>query len=343
MDPEREILMSMDRSVLLALAAVFVGACGGGGGGDSSSGSNNPPPPPVSSGSITVDNGDDVARSVVTSAEFVKDFGLPAVAGPVPTPTGVDTQPANARSQFAQVIGNDMRRGITGMRTIAAEPEVFPCTLGGNIEVTATVATEGALTAGDIVSIVYNSCAETTGTTDGAVDMTVTDSTGEITAPPFSVGLDIVMTGVTLVQDTSTVSADGTFSAVLAAETTEDLSLDLSGPALTTDVRGDGTSLQDFAINESDDLAAGTYTRGYSGTVASDSLGSFDFDTPTSFSGTGGAAPTAGELVITADDGSTAHVTAVDGTNVTIAVDTDGDGADDDVIDTTWEDLTSGT
>lgn len=329
--------MSMDRSVLLALAAVFVGACGGGGGGGSSSGGNNPPP--TSTGTITTDNGDEVARSVVTSAEFVKDFGLPAVAGPVPTPTGAD---GNSRSQFANVIGGGIRRGITTMRTIEAEPEVFPCTLGGDIEVTATVATEGQLTAGDTVSIVYDNCAETTGTTAGAVDMTVSDG-GDVTVPPYSVGLDIVMTGVTLTQDDSTVSADGTFSATLSAQTSNDLSLDLAGPTLTTSVAGDALTLGDFAISEADDLTNGTFARGYTGTITSDTLGAFSFETPTQFTGTGGSAPTAGELVITADDGSTARVTAVDGTNVTVAIDTDGDGTDEDVLDTTWEDLVSGT
>jgi hypothetical protein len=332
--------MSMDRSVLLAIAAVFVGACGGGGGGDSSSGGNNPPPPPTS-GEITVDNGDDVARSVVTSAEFVKDFGLPSVAGPVPTPTGVDSQP---RSQLAEVIGRGLRRGITAMRTIAEESqETINCTLGGNIEVTANITTDGELTPGDTVSIVYNACAETTGTTEGAVDMTVTDSTGEITIPPFSVGLDVVMTGVSLAQDDSTVSADGAFSAVLSAETEEDLSIDLSGAELATAVGGDGITLQDFSINESFDLSAGTNSRAYTGTMASDALGTFDFDTSATFTGPSGEAPDAGELLIQADDGSTARVTAVEGGNATVGVDTDGDGTDDDVIDTTWADLESGT
>ena len=332
--------MSMDRSALLALAAVLVGACGGGGGGDDNSGGNNPPPPPPASGAITSDNADEVAGAIVTSTQFIRNFGLPDVAGPF-IPAGVaNMQPAGSMSQIADAINGGIRRGIANMREIQVETEdTIPCTLGGQIVVTANVANEGALTVGDVVSVVFESCTEVAGTTDGSVDLTVTEVTGDVTAPPFSAGLDVNISGVTLVQDATTVSADGLLSAVIEAPSDAELSLTLNGTDLATEVEGDTAVLEAFDIAEVDDLNTGAYTLDYSGSIDAETLGAFDFETTTTFTGNGGQHPSAGELMIHGDDDTSARVTAIDNVNVQLSIDTDGDGTEDDVIDTTWDAL----
>src|SRR4029453_3164691 len=189
---------------------------GGGGGGDDSGGSgNNPPPPPATGDAITSANGQQISRGVVTSTLFGQDLGLPDVAGPF-IPTAIVGRPAAAKAPLSRAIGDAVRRGITSARAIETTSEdTIQCTLGGAITITTNIANEGTLTEGDVVSLGFGECTEEDGTLDGAVDLTMVSVTGDVANPPFTVGMDISIDQVSLVQGDSLVSADGGLDATL--------------------------------------------------------------------------------------------------------------------------------
>jgi hypothetical protein len=333
--------MRMHRTALLILAATLQTACGGGGGGDSGGSGNNPPPPPPTGDTITSTNGQEISHGVVTSTLFVKDLGLPDVAGPF-IPTAIVGRPAAAKAPLSRAIGDAVRRGITSARAIETTSEdTINCSLGGAITITTNIANEGTLTEGDVISLVFDACTEEDGTLDGAVDLTMTSVTGDIANPPFSVGMDISIDQVSLVQGDSFVSADGGLGATLSSETPQDLGLLLSGTSLTTVVDSDTITLSDFIIDEIDDLDTGQYTLTLEGTFDSEALGTYDFATTTNFVGASGDFPSEGELVITGAEDTSAHVIALDNVSVVIELDTDGDGEADESIDTTWSDVGS--
>jgi hypothetical protein len=339
----------MSRSVLLALAATLVAGCGGGGGGDNSS---NPPPPPASGDAITSGNGLAVATDVVTSTQFVKDLGLPNVAGPF-VPTQVTMRPESANSILALGIGDAVRRGVQAMsnpesrQQIAACEDDDPtctavqCTKGGDITITANLADETTLTAGDVVTVFFDSCAEASGTLDGGVDLTVTNVDGDPNAPPFSADLDVAIDSVSLAQADSMVSANGTIGATISSESAGSLEFLLSGSELATVLDSETITLRDFTIDETDDLDAGQYTLNVAGTMESDVQGTYDFETPTTLAGEGGQFPSAGEILVHGADDTSARITALDNTNVRLELDTDGDGEADESTDTTWDALTT--
>ena len=332
--------MRMHRTGLLILAATLQTACGGGGGGDDGSGNNPPPPPPPATGdAITSANGQQISSGVVTSTLFLKDLGLPDVAGPF-IPTAIVGRPAAAKAPLSRAIGDAVRRGITSARAIETISEdTITCSLGGTILITTNLADESTLTEGDVISLVFDACTEDDGTLDGAVDLTITSVTGDVTNPPFSVGIDISIDQVSLVQGDSLVSADGVLNATLSSETSQELGLLLSGTSLTTVVDSETITLSDFTIDEVDDLDTGQYTLTTEGTFDSDALGTYDFATTTIFIGATADFPSEGELVISGAEDTSAHVIALDNVNVRIELDTDGDGSADESMDTTWNDV----
>ena len=96
-----------------------------------------------------------------------------------------------------------------------------------------------------------------------------------------------------------------------------------------------------FACVGSSGWGSSTVTRSSAGALTSAALdGSFNYESiiPDSFlfdtdPNTG---PFSGELLVTASDGSTLRIVAVDDTNVRLEIDYDGDSIADTEINTTW-------
>jgi hypothetical protein len=325
--------------MLLALAATVLAGCGGGGGGDDggNNGGNNPPPP-ANSGSITAANGQQIASVAVSSTLFVQDLGLPDVAGPF-IPTAQAAGPVSIAA-LGPAMDNAFRRIANDMREVDAITEdTITCSLGGQILMTGNFEDETTLTVGDTLTLFFDACAENDGTLEGLVDMIVTEVTGDPNAAPFTVGLDVTLDGVTLTDEDSVQSADGTLGATLSAETDHDQGTLLVGTEIATAVGADTMVLRDFSIEDSNDFDQGSYTLALSGTMEDATLGDFPFETETTFVGSGGQFPHEGTLLIQGSNDTTLRVIALDAENVRIEIDENGDGTEDETVDTTWDEL----
>lgn len=111
---------------------------------------------------------------------------------------------------------------------------------------------------------------------------------------------------------------------------------------MRTDSNAGTESLFDYDTSQTVDAGVfpSPYTLASSGTLDSSDLGgAVDFSTPVSFEGFDNNFPSAGSLLVEGDGGTSARLTALDEVNVRIELDTDGDGAVDETIDTTWQAL----
>jgi len=142
----------------------------------------------------------------------------------------------------------------------------------------------------------------------------------------------------------------GFVSMLLNGDVTHDLS-STDGVALTSVISG--SSLSAFAqvavIGWSGTLSNYTLTReydmeseGYSVTIdatydSSRLGGAVDFETTVAFTGTGEGAPSAGTMIVTGAEDATITLLVLDGENVQLLLDVDGDGDTDATINTDWD------
>jgi hypothetical protein len=325
--------MKIERYGMGLAALMLVGCGGGGGGGDDNSNPPPPPPPADTLTAITPDNGQAVAGAAVAATQFAQELGLTSLGGSLLfVPQSAVTPPADADDAMRMAV-------LTLAQPQDTIEDTFLCSLGGQILITAEVAAEGTFTAGDAVTAFFDNCEEASATTDGAVDALVNGLTGDIAAPPFQLDLNVALTELTITTGETSAISEGAIAATLSSETPDDLTILLAGDSLATTVDGVATTVSDFAITLTDNVVTGDYTVDANGTLNDDDLGAFEFSHATPFAGVGSEFPSAGALVVTGEDDTTATLTALDNTNVRIELDTDGDGAVDETLDTTWAEL----
>jgi hypothetical protein len=98
--------------------------------------------------------------------------------------------------------------------------------------------------------------------------------------------------------------------------------------------------LEGLRAEETLDEATGDYARGFSGTVSSSAMGgAVEMEVAVPFAGNGDGPPAAGECVLRGAGGSAVRVVAIGGPGVRVFIDVDGDGAPENTVDTTWNDL----
>jgi len=146
----------------------------------------------------------------------------------------------------------------------------------------------------------------------------------------FAYGADTVTLKGRMTGDSSTEDGHSYVDVV-----TGDLSATAHSGGETATIMLDG-----FRSEETRDDVTGDYARGFSGRVTSSAMGgAVEVDVVTPFTGNGDAAPTAGESVLRGAHGSEVHIVAVGGVGVRIDIDVDGDGTPENVVDTTWTDI----
>lgn len=112
--------------------------------------------------------------------------------------------------------------------------------------------------------------------------------------------------------------------------------IDVTGQSLTGTANNAPDTLKDFAVNEKVDQGAFTYSFTADGTLDSARFGVLTIKTPARFSGTSPFDPSAGTLLVTASDKSSARMIVNSSTAITVQIDANGDGTVDTTRDTAW-------
>lgn len=301
----------------IALFALVIAGCGGGG-------SDAPVAVPAT---ITMQNAPAIAGEVSASALESGDLGdLLGAGGFV----------ANVGPGLSKVARAAVDSKVSAIASQAGGAETIPCTVSGSITISATIADPNTLSPGDSISAQFSMCDDGSGVvSNGSFQFVINEFGGDLAAGDFNLDVTLIVTNFQVIENGETSSLDGDVSVSLSTSQGIAAAVTVSGSSLTV---SDGTStatLGSFSTTVGGDGV--TYTVDSQGTLnASDFEGQVTYDTPVVFQGTGEEYPFTGELLITGANDATIRLIALDSQNVRLELDLDGDGAVDEIIDTTW-------
>ncbi|EDZ97977.1 hypothetical protein BH160DRAFT_6728 [Burkholderia sp. H160] len=325
------------------ISACLLAACGGGGGGTSASNSNSSSSSaPV--GVITSKNAPDAvayAYSGVQGLSTQSNTGASLATGVSvnSTTTGLITASLTQLYKGLNVQPVNLVTGVTASTTAT-------CTSGGTISVSVTESVSGTVSNGDSMVITAINCAENGEVMNGQITYGFSNLSGTIgSSTAWGATLTLNYANMTLQSGGVTIGANGDMSLSYNQSSSQVATAVVSGSSLQMDLtESNGTvisrKLTAYNFNSSINGSSNTYSSNFTLTGSSPALGnvSFTVKTTTPFNAIGTANPSVGSMTVTAADGSSATLTAIDSTNVKIDIVSNGV---DQTINTTWADLNS--
>lgn len=321
--------------IMIASSLLFAGCSSGGGGGVT-----GPVVVPGPTVSITSTNAAEVAKvsydTALDSGEFADLSGTGLfISG---TPGGF--------SKLDGAIAASAKLGNSGQSQVPIPALTTACEVTGDVTVSGEIADPitPTLTAGDFFEIDYNNCDDGFGdVTDGLMRMDVDAFTGVLANEVFDLTATFTLEALQIIAGQDAVTSDGVVTATI--DTTNALSLftGISGQSMMLDTNQSSEHLTEFAssLNVDASQQIPTYMRSSSGTLDSTRLaGVVRYSTPVTFQGLGSDFPNAGEFLVQGAASSLRLIT-VNSTDVRIDIDSDGDGNVDEMIETTWAELTA--
>lgn len=226
-------------------------------------------------------------------------------------------------------------------------PLELACGDSGTAVVSGDIATAGTFTAEDTLSATFAGCSgDGNNMVTGQMDILVSsfteepDDTPGFTAPFHFVGT-VTSEGLESVTAYSMHIGSGTLELDYDLDYFQVAANGFS-PSLTVSHMGVTNTISDAGVGfaASPDYGSATW---FEGRLVSDRLeGAYSYQTFLSFDGLPGywgPGPTIGDLLITADDGSTVRIVVVDQSTVRLDIDYEGDSFVDDTVMTTWAEL----
>jgi hypothetical protein len=343
--------------LFLALTVLLMAACGGGGGGSDDA----VPDAPAAGVSITTENASLVTADVLATVGLVEGFQLAEDLLPA-----VQVEAAGTEFSYPDFIVDQLQRlggqvlasandGIVNAATITPIPE--PCdNNNGTITISGEVAIvypEYIPSEGDVINIRFSDCELEDIVLNGQMSITITSLSPNFDfIPPYTLGVDVVMTVFSMDYGGEVISTDGDMSMLLSEDEVGYRTMDVSGNSLTAWSGGEVETLTNYwyylTLNSA--LPEPVYTYELEGALASTVIGgsvSFQMIKPGTtdpsepFEGVDAGDPYNGELWITTSaDASGVHITALSNSE-TVLIDLYADINDAiiEVITTTWEEL----
>lgn len=226
-------------------------------------------------------------------------------------------------------------------------PAPVPCLAGGTVT-TASGPRESApwdpaaLSPGDRLAVYFNRCDAGDGTvTSGGLRYVVTDFAGDLAAAAWFARFELALAGYRVDFAGQSTGVDGTVVFTVDSRQSP-VAVELSGQQLAL-VRGlVSRTLTDFAVTMLSGGSAGgpASSVAATGTLAGGRLGGqVDFVTVLPLGRATGGDPSSGQVEIHGAQGARIRVTILEDAGLTLQVDTDGDGAAEATIDTSWTGL----
>jgi hypothetical protein len=340
-------------------AAILAVACGGGGDGGSGGGGDVSPPPPTSV-LISAANQDTVARASLAS--IVPFLNVPA------TPGAAQASAVTPRGGLAQLALRSFKSSVrqpaptpAGMaRPLALYQETIPCTISGTMSVVLDdTDNNGAISAGDSISMSFNQCNEDAGSIlNGGLGMVI----GSYSLTPSAEGMSGSMTfqSLTFVDPAGSFSMNGGFA--FSINVTQTMSgaemlgsYTVGSAGLTVSKQGGSAGLSDtftyragYTVSDRDYISSVQGSSSWevmsaSGTFRSETLaGELTLTTMTPFRSdytdtTADIYPTEGQLIATGRDNTKLGLTATATVQVREDMCDDGDNAWESSKMVTWD------
>lgn len=329
------------RNFLVAAAStVLIAACGGSSDdGGALTGGTGSAAPAV----ITSQNAPDIAGVVANVALGQGIFtsiitpGLPITAGgpdiafaPVMKPVMSATMKTASPSQlYATSAGRE------------------DCAVSGTVDVQVTISDPAQPSINDTFVFEFSNCDDGSGVVvDGGMTITIVGIGGDAASGNFLLGMQIEFSAFAVTEAGETTSATGTINIEIDTSNPPVTTISVSTSALVTTSAGTEEVLTNFTVEITED--ASTFpvavTVETSFTISSPRIGgTVTVTTSLSLQSMGEDYPFVGELRIEGADRAVIVMIALDANTVRLEIDIDGDGAPDETIDLTWDELMGAT
>lgn len=322
----------MTRKLALLILVTFgVVACGGG----DSDGDNPPfvPSAPADGISITLDNGQQVARvAYLAAAQSGDSAGLVGDAGIAASPDAV----VQVNSKLAKPVQ-------VAVSQIPFGPETVPCDVSGTMTVSGNLENPLTLSAGDTIRIEASNCDDGVGEViDGVIDFTVRSVSGDINNGLYEMTIALAFADFQVTTADDVLLSNGRVTVTVNTLQSPFVSTTVAGDFLTVDFNGGSETLQDYSFSGTFDggLVPSPYTMSASGALDSSLLGgTVEYSTPDVFEGLDFEYPHTGELLVRGQDNTRLRLIAMENGAVQILIYSSGGDTPDQTIETTWDAL----
>ncbi len=222
--------------------------------------------------------------------------------------------------------------------------ETQQCAVEGMITITGNIQNPVTLTEGDFFTILAEDCDDGLGEViDGTLDFTVDRFNGDLLTGFYDLQMTLTMGNFQVRTADDVLTSNGAATVDLNTEAAPMVTASVTGNSMTSDSNSGSETLSAFFSTQTLDarVSPSPYTWSASGVLDTTRLsGVVEYSTPVTFEGFDNDYPHSGELLVEGAN-SSARLIAENNVDVTIEIDSDGDGVVDDTIETTWAELTS--
>ncbi len=329
-----------------AVLTGVLSACSGGGGSSDDNSAAAPAAPSAKPVAVTPANASKVSAEAYFGVVDAVDFGDGALRSAGITAAVVSSDDASfnlftfTRQLIARLPELNAQYGADIISAVAIPPETLDCENGGTKTISGEASNSQVSTAGDTLIVKLNNCDDLSGVLNGQISLRLNSisensSTGMI---EFNALLTMEEFSVTFASQTWTSNGDLTLESSIN-EVEENYVL--SGTAFTVARGNKSSTLRNFSIEDTYNVAVDSTVTETNGTVESAAIGgSVSFATTNAFQRLGNSNyPFEGAALISGADGSSTRLIVIDSVNVRLDIDADGDNSVEESIATTWAEL----
>ncbi|HSN52815.1 MAG TPA: hypothetical protein VLS87_09805 [Woeseiaceae bacterium] len=323
--------------LMVAAGAVLVTACGGGGssdgGGLTGGGSTTEfatittqNAPAIAGVAAEVAMGQGAFSSIFTTDIPIASVGADAAVAPVMKPVLSAAMKAANPSQL-----------------YATSAALQNCAVSGTVDVQVSVSDPMQPSVNDQFVFEFTDCDDGTGVVvNGGMTITIVTLGGDVASGNFLLGMQIAFSAFAVTEGGETASADGTISIEVDTTNPTVARIAIATSTFVTTSAGTEEVLTSFSVEITEDASVfpTAVTVETSFTISSPRIGgSVTVTTSLALRSSGSDYPFEGELRISGADGAVIVMIALDANTVRLQIDVDGDGATDETIDMTWDEL----
>ena len=325
------------RNFFVAAASLaFITACGGGSddGGGLTGGA-----PTAEPATITAENAPAIAATVAevamgqgafssffTPALPIGSIGVDAAVAPVIKPVvSAAIKTANPSQLYATTSSRE------------------PCAVSGTVDVVINVSNPEQPSVNDSFDFEFMDCDDGSGVVlNGGMAISIASLDGDFASGNILLGMRIEFSAFAVTENGETTSADGIITIDIDSRDPNVTTITVATSALVTTSAGAEEVLSNFTVQVTEDSSMFpiAVTVETSFTISSPRIGgSVTVTTSLALNSTGSDYPFEGELRITGAGGSVIAMIALDANTVRLQIDINGDGATDETLDMTWDEL----
>ena len=326
------------RNFFIAAAGLALIAACGGGGSDSDGGLTGGAPPsepatittenaPLIAGTVAeVAMGQGIFSSIFTTDLPIGSIGADAAVSPVMKPVFSAAMKTASPSQlYATSAGREN------------------CAVSGTVDIQVTISDPTGPSVDDEFIFDFTDCDDGSGVVvDGGMTITIITLEGDMASGNFLLGMQIDLSAFAVTEGGETTAANGTITIDIDTSMPPVTTISVSAIAFVTTSEGAEDVLTNFSIDITEDASTfpAAVTVETSFTISSPRIGGeVTVTTSLALQSMGEDYPFVGELRIEGAEGAVIIMVALDANTVRLIIDVDGDGADDDSMDMTWEEL----